>query len=600
MRYLTLAAAAVAPMLSFATGTVASTQTSESKPMNQPVVISIYQGVCQEGDFNTNLATVRAVVREAQERGSHFVAFPETFLSGYESAAAVQRGARPLDDPALQAFIAESAAHDMVVLVGLARVAGTQLFNSVLVIQRGALLGIYDKIMLTPGDRDALGFAPGTAIPVWEAHGIRFAVNICADTSYPFPAMAAKLQGAQLLFTPHNNEIVDFAADDHRRWVRNCHIGLACQLQLAVARANNVKSDRPGQIGYGDSFILNPQGTPLAEAKLFKTALITATLTPEMFASPYAWGNIYETPAWLRTQVARQLTEFRTPTDEAELRYWLENMAVYHRFTPDEISMATGLTPDEAAAALRQFGLAGKAPAPRAAGAPLRVLPYPGGRHPRSGFFEGAVMPQRETKISVFTPWDDASYVVVDVPEAIFSNLELLYLAHEDANVKSVWAAQGIALPRLEWQRHADGTLTSERTLPNGVAFGTRVTPGTNEVRMELWLRNGTAALLTGLRVQNCVMLRGAAGFDRQTNSNKVVRPPVVAVQSADGTHWMLTAWSHCQRCWCNPPLPCIHSDPQFPDCKPGATVRVRGVLAFVEGKDATAEMQRLGTLVAE
>jgi hypothetical protein len=138
------------------------------------------------------------------------------------------------------------------------------------------------------------------------------------------------------------------------------------------------------------------------------------------------------------------------------------------------------------------------------------------------------------------------------------------------------------------------------RTLPNGVAFGTHVTPGTNEVRMELWLRNGTAATLTGLRVQNCVMLRNAAGFDRQTNSNKVVRPPVVAAQSDDSTHWIVTAWSHCQHCWCNPPLPCIHSDPQFPDCQPGETVRVHGVLAFVEGKDATAEMQRLGTLVAE
>ncbi len=42
----------------------------------------------------------------------------------------------------------------------------------------------------------------------------------------------------------------------------------------------------------------------------------------------------------------------------------------------------------------------------RKAGEPLLVRPYPGGRHPRIGFLEGAVEPQRETKVSVCSPWD--------------------------------------------------------------------------------------------------------------------------------------------------------------------------------------------------
>ena len=63
----------------------------------------------------------------------------------------------------------------------------------------------------------------------------------------------------------------------------------------------------------------------------------------------------------------------------------------------------------------------------RTADEPLLVLPYPGGRHPRTGFLEGAMRPQRETKISIFTPWDNHSYVVLDIPEAIWSNLGLTY-----------------------------------------------------------------------------------------------------------------------------------------------------------------------------
>jgi predicted amidohydrolase len=556
------------------------------------LVISVYQGSCKEGDFSANLASVRAAIEKARERNSRFVAFPECFLSGYESPEAVRRGARQLDDPELMAFIKESASHDLVVIVGLARRASDGLYNTVLVIHRGRLLGLYDKVMLTGGDREVLGFKPGTAVPVFSAHGTRFAVIICHDSSFPHVAMAARLQGARLLFTPHNNEISADTADDHRQWVRNCHIGLACQLKMVVARSNIVKSDLAGKIGYGDSFILSPQGTPLAEAKLFRTELVTATVTPSMFGSPWVWADASETPAWLRTQLSNLLTEFRRPANDTELKSWLENMIVFHRFKPQEVSMATGLTLQEVRDASRRLGLDGKAPPARGPGAPLRVLPYPGGRHPRIGFLEGAVMPQRETKLSVFTPWDDTSYVVADIPEAIFSNLGLTYLAH--THIPTIWDRQGIILPRREWNRGDGGSYHADRKLPNGIAFGADISPTPTALRMGLWLRNGTKERLTGLRLQICVMLAGAVGFDGQTNANKVFRAPYAAARSADGHRWLITAWSPNSRCWGNENCPCLHSDPEFADCPPGETVRFCGWLSFYEGENLEDELKRI------
>jgi hypothetical protein len=194
--------------------------------------------------------------------------------------------------------------------------------------------------------------------------------------------------------------------------------------------------------------------------------------------------------------------------------------------------------------------------------------------------------------VSVFTPWDPASYVVVDVPEAIVSNLGLLYLSH--THVPTVWQGQGKALPPLEWERKPDGSLTSERTLPNGVRFGAVVTPSADAVHMELWLQNGTDRPLTGLRVQNCVVLHAAAGFDAQTNQNKKLAPPFAAAASEDGRRWVITAWSDTDRTWANPPVPCVHSDPKFPDCPPGQTRRVYGLLSFYEGPDVDAELGRL------
>jgi predicted amidohydrolase len=560
--------------------------------LEREIVISVHQGPCLEGDFSANLQTARDVIAQALRRDSQFLLFPECFLSGYSDRAEVERGARAVNDPELQQFIGESASHEMVVLIGFARRSADGLYNSILVIHQGALLGIHDKIMLTPGDRDALGFKPGAAVPVFTAHGAKFGVMVCADTSYPHVAMSARWQGAEILFTPHNNAIDPSVVHDHLNWVRNCHIGLACQLRMVVARANTVKTVHAGQLGYGDSFILSPQGRPLAEAGLFKTGLITAAVTPALFQSPYVWGELEEAPAWLRAQVANLLTNFRRPSNETDLRYWLENMLIHHRFTPAEVSSATGLTLDEIDRATHRLGLAGKSTPPRAPGSPLRVLPYPGGRHPRIGFLEGAVAPQRETKISVFSPWDDSSYVVADVPEAIWSNLGLTYLAH--SHIDTLWTRQGITLPPLEWNRREDGSLDFERTLPNGIAFGTRVVAHPDAVRMETWLRNGTAETLTQLRLQNCVMLKSAPEFAAQTDSNKILSGPYAVCRAADGRRWVITAWDPLEATWQNPPLPCMHSNGRLADCPPGQTVRAVGWLSFYEGTDLEAELDRI------
>ncbi|HUG90458.1 MAG TPA: CehA/McbA family metallohydrolase [Planctomycetaceae bacterium] len=282
----------------------------------------------------------------------------------------------------------------------------------------------------------------------------------------------------------------------------------------------------------------------------------------------------------------------RPARDDVDLRFWLENTVWHHRFSRAELQAALRIDPAALDEALTRFNISDATrPAPPAA-APLRVLPYPGGRHPRTGFLDGALDPQRETKLSVFTPWDEASYVVADVPEAIFSNLGLTYLAH--THVPTLWSKQGVTLPPLEWNRRDDGSLDVERRLPNGIVFGAKAVPAVDAVRMELWLRNGTSQPLSGLRVQNCVMLKGATGFHAQTNHNKLLAAPFAACHDEAGKRWIITAWEPCQRAWANAPCPCLHSDPQFPDCPPGETRRVHGWLSFYEGADIRGELDRI------
>ncbi len=93
-------------------------------------------------------------------------------------------------------------------------------------------------------------------------------------------------------------------------------------------------------------------------------------------------------------------------------------------------------------------------------------------------------------------------------------------------------------------------------------------------------------------------MLKGLIGFNSQRRRESVVEGPFIAVKSDRSNRWLITAWQPNHRTWDNPPVPCIHSDPIFPDCQPGQTVKVRGGLWFYEGNGVHAEIARLEQLL--
>lgn len=281
---------------------------------------------------------------------------------------------------------------------------------------------------------------------------------------------------------------------------------------------------------------------------------------------------------------AQDSSQYRPISDDSDLRKWLENMLVYHQFTPAEAGEVLGYDADKVVSEAMRLGLDKATPKPRRPSDPLTMLPYPGGRHPRIGFLEGAVAPQRETKFSVFTPWDPSSYVVMDLPEAIFSNLGLTYLAH--THIPTIFDKEDKILERMEWTGNEDGSLSLVRKLPNGIVYRAWARPFPGEIRMELELTNGTNEPLSGLRVQQCLMLKGAKGFDAQTNDNKRFDSPYAVVHDPDRTRWIVHAWSRPQRVWGNPPCPCLHSDPQFPDLPAGQSARLIGRIWFHEGRD--------------
>ena len=208
-------------------------------------------------------------------------------------------------------------------------------------------------------------------------------------------------------------------------------------------------------------------------------------------------------------------SEARLPQTRRESSYWFDIMK-RHGYTVAETRMASGLDAGSAKMALE------KARPDRVKKGQVEVLPYPGGRHPRIGFRDGEIRPQRETKLSVFSPWSTTDYIVLDIPEAIWnhtpSGRELLYLAHK--HIPTMWDKRDIVLAQGEW--HAiRGGYESVRVFPNNVELQTRVWSNAASVKMEMRLTNNSKNILTGLYTQNCAMLAKMTGFNQQTTANK-------------------------------------------------------------------------------
>ena len=163
-------------------------------------------------------------------------------------------------------------------------------------------------------------------------------------------------------------------------------------------------------------------------------------------------SKLPDDPMVRRRYRTREQSELAFPTEvsasRADQRYWLQNMLGPHRYTHEEAGHVLGWTVPQVAAAAREI------PAHPAGG---RVLPYPGVRPLRIGFRDGAIDPLRGTKASVFLPWSPEQYVVVDLPEAIFSNLGLLFLAH--THVPTIWNDQNKVIENCRLAAAARGRL---------------------------------------------------------------------------------------------------------------------------------------------
>lgn len=244
--------------------------------------IGHYQCVCAQGDFQANLATVVRGLELAEDAGLDIVSFPESFLTGYfRTEAETRENGFVLDSPEIHELLDTTRKCKPLFMVGFNELRGDALYNTVVIVDQGEMLGTYSKAFPCFAH-----FTPGRDFPVFEKNGLTFGVIICADGGYVEPARILALKGAQVIFAPHFNRV--FNPVPHYQMVRNDHVARAVENGVYFLRANNVieppKYDDPNPPpthGYGDSYLLGPEGEIVAAAGLFSEYLMIYNLELE-------------------------------------------------------------------------------------------------------------------------------------------------------------------------------------------------------------------------------------------------------------------------------------------------------------------------------
>jgi predicted amidohydrolase len=262
------------------------------------------------GDFEHNLQRFEEGVTKADAAGAAIVSFPECFLTGYPDTEVEARGgAFALDSEEAMRVLDVTSRHQALAIVGFNETRGGDLYNSVMVAHRGHLRGKYSKCTAYQEFH-----RQGRDFPVWEHEGLGFGVLICSDGGYIEPARILALKGAKVIFAPHFNAIAGEGVLSHFTKVRADHTARAIENSVYFVRGNNVILDpaksgmsRPGLVGYGDSYVMDPGGEILVQSRRHVEDFLVVEVDP---------GNA-PAKAWGLGKSAWSYREFRAELDRA-------------------------------------------------------------------------------------------------------------------------------------------------------------------------------------------------------------------------------------------------------------------------------------------
>jgi NAD+ synthase len=253
------------------------------------------------GDIAGNTLRLRAAREAAAKAGAHLLMTPELYLCGYPPEDLVlkpsfQKAVRK----AVEALAKETADGGPAILLGAPWREKEKLYNAVLLLSEGRIAAKVFKTDLPnygPFDEKRVFTSAPPADPI-EFRGMKLGVLICEDLWTPPAALHAKQKGAQILLVPNGSP---YESDKHNErqalmQVRVKETGLPLVYLNQVGGQDELVFD-------GASFILDAEGTCIAEAKAWSEDLILASFD----GSKVRGGELHHTSVTDASQIYHAL-----------------------------------------------------------------------------------------------------------------------------------------------------------------------------------------------------------------------------------------------------------------------------------------------------
>lgn len=252
------------------------------------------------GDFCGNTAKIISYSREARNRGSDLILFPELAICGYPPRDLVEKPSFVTRNGEALARIAKEA-QGIAIVCGLATPAksetGKSVMNSAAWLRDGQVEFMQSKMLLPTYDvfDEDRYFAPARRQEVFAFNGSKVALTICEDAwndKHFWQKRLYNIDPVEELVRSGGDLVINISASPftlNKREIRLKMLqAIAADFKIPVVMCNQVGGN-DGLIFDGSSLVIGADGAILARAKSFEEDLIyfdTETMSGDMHEQP--------------------------------------------------------------------------------------------------------------------------------------------------------------------------------------------------------------------------------------------------------------------------------------------------------------------------
>lgn len=233
------------------------------------------------GKTTENLDRMEKWVANAMRHDVQLICFPELNITGYTSRKEIRDVAESIPGKSTYRIIDMARQSGLAILAGMAeKRKGAGIFASHILFKPEGNVDIYRKLHIAPPEKNI--FSPGNSVPVFNACGITFGIQLCYDAHFPELTTHMAEKGVEVVFIPHASPR-GTPGEKRTSWMRHL-TARAYDNSLFVAACNQTGTNNAGLNFPGLALVIGPSGQLLNEKLCGGEGMLIVDLKKDVFA----------------------------------------------------------------------------------------------------------------------------------------------------------------------------------------------------------------------------------------------------------------------------------------------------------------------------